>query len=91
MFYYDYNNCTSCKFKKISTPVNLACPRLISFLRLYVIQFIRSRWKGSFSSERSNIPPLGTGHSLWPKGGGEKLENFGYVITKFTFLLSIHN
>ena len=33
-FYYDYNNCTSCKFKKISTPVNLACPRFISFLRI---------------------------------------------------------
>lgn len=33
-FFYDYDNCTSCKFKKISTPVNLACPRFISFLRI---------------------------------------------------------
>ena len=80
-FYYDYNNCTSCKFKKISTPVILACPRFISFLRILyftLYNLLEVGGKGDFL-QNGLTSPLGTGHSLWPKGGGggERLENFG--------------
>ena len=56
-FYYDYNNCTSCKFKKISTPVNLACPRFISFLYFTLYNLLEVGGKGDFLQNGLTSPP----------------------------------
>lgn len=72
-FYYDYNNCTSCKFKKISTPVNLACPRFISFLRILyftLYNLLEVGGKGDFLQNGLTSPPLGPVTLYGLKGGG---------------------
>ena len=75
-FYYDYNNCTSCKFKNISTPGPLTqhVLRLSPFLDFTLYNLLEVGGKGVFLQNGLTSPPQGPVTLYGLKGGGGRGE-----------------